>query len=60
MVECGFRSRHQVIRDLGSDPATVDAQLEADTLDIRPTASAAPGTPENQPVEENEPMEQAA
>jgi len=36
MVESGFRSRHQVIRDLGSDPATVDAQLEADPLDIRP------------------------
>jgi lambda family phage portal protein len=36
MVEGGFRSRHQVIRDLGSDPATVDAQLEADPLDIRP------------------------
>jgi lambda family phage portal protein len=38
MVESGFRSRHQIIRDLGSDPATVDAQLEADPLDIRPLA----------------------
>ncbi len=36
MVEGGFRSRHQVIRDLAGDPATVDAQLEADPLDIRP------------------------
>lgn len=36
MVEAGFRSRHQVIRDLGSDPATVDAQLAADPLDVRP------------------------
>jgi len=46
MVEGGFRSRHQVIRDLAGDPATVDAQLEADPLDIRPlpgvAADAAP------------------
>lgn len=43
MVESGFRSRHQVIRDLGSDPATVDAQLEADPLDIRPVYGAQVG-----------------
>lgn len=36
MVAAGFRSRQQVIRDLGGDPATVDAQLAADPLDIRP------------------------
>lgn len=36
MVEKGFRSRQQIIRDLGGDPATVDAQLTADPLDIRP------------------------
>lgn len=40
MVEKGFRSRWQIIRDLGSDPATVDAQLEADPLDIRPAPKA--------------------
>lgn len=40
MVESGFRSRQQIIRDLGGDPATVDAQLAADPLDIRPL----PGT----------------
>ena len=40
MVENGFRSRHQIIRDLGSDPATVEAQLEADPLDIRPAPKA--------------------
>jgi lambda family phage portal protein len=57
MVENGFRSRHQVIRDLGSDPATVDAQLQADTLDIRPVGGAATATPA--PDSENE-MEEAA
>lgn len=36
MVEAGFRSRQQIIRDLGGDPATVDAQLAADTFDVRP------------------------
>jgi lambda family phage portal protein len=48
MVEYGFRSRQQVIRDLGSDPATVDAQLKADTLDVRPVASKI--IPDPQPV----------
>jgi lambda family phage portal protein len=42
MVEAGFRSRHQVIRDLGDNPATVDAQLKADPLDIRPLPVVAP------------------
>lgn len=49
MVEYGFRSRQQVIRDLGSDPATVDAQLEADTLDVRPVAAAV--VPNPQPLD---------
>jgi lambda family phage portal protein len=46
-VEHGFKSRHQVIRDLGGDPREVDAQLLADTLDIRPAeeADADPGRP---------------
>lgn len=36
-VERGFRSRHQVIRDLGGDPRDVDTQLAADDFDVRPT-----------------------
>jgi lambda family phage portal protein len=30
MVLAGFQSRQQVVRDLGGDPATVDAQLKSD------------------------------
>ena len=45
-VEKGFRSRYQVIRDLGGDPREVDAQLAADPLDVRPPVeTAAPPTP---------------
>lgn len=40
MTEYGFRARPQVIRDLGDDPAKVDALLKADTLDVRPKVSA--------------------
>jgi lambda family phage portal protein len=58
MVESGFRSRHQVIRDLGSDPATVDAQLEADPLDIRPVPGAEPAAPMVEDQEDD--LEQAA
>lgn len=73
MVEKGFRSRWQIIRDLGGDPSTVDAQLEADPLDVRPVPQAASGTaqqpaPEEQPApadqeaadEEDDMMEEAA
>lgn len=42
MVEQGFRSRQQIIRDLGGDPATVDAQLAADEFDVRPGVPSAP------------------
>ena len=35
-VTAGFRSRQQVIRDLGGDPRTVDRQLAADEFDVRP------------------------
>lgn len=35
-VECGFKSRHQVIRDMGGNPSEVDAQLSSDPLDVRP------------------------
>lgn len=38
-VERGFRSRWQVIRDLGGDPRTVDQQLAADAFDVRPPQS---------------------
>ena len=70
MVEKGFRSRWQIIRDLGGDPATVDAQLEADPLDIRPvpgqsTAATAPAEPHNppnppEPEEDADEIEEAA
>jgi len=56
-VECGFRSRQQVIRDMGGDPATVDAQLAADPLDVRPPLdSEAPEAPED----DEEELEEAA
>lgn len=73
MVEKGFRSRQQIIRDLGGDPATVDAQLEADPLDVRPvygkqvgetdqqSDSAEPTEePEEEEDEEEDDMEEAA
>lgn len=41
-VEAGFRSRQQVIRDLGSDPSVVDAQLQMDLFEpTRPQADTA-------------------
>ena len=48
MVEAGFRSRQQIIRDLGGDPATVDAQLAADTFDVRPGIDNAQDTQDTQ------------
>lgn len=59
MVEGGFRSRHQIIRDLGSDPATVDAQLEADPLDVRPVP-VAPAVAAPAPEDEEDDMKEAA
>ena len=41
-VQSGFRSRWQVIRDLGGDPQVVDKQLAADPLDVRPPEGATP------------------
>jgi lambda family phage portal protein len=41
-VECGFKSRHQVIRDMGGDPSTVDQQLAADDFDYRPGQTTGP------------------
>lgn len=32
-VQAGFKSRHQVIRDMGSDPTIVDAQLQMDMFE---------------------------
>lgn len=58
MVEQGFRSRQQVIRDLGGDPATVDAQLESDEFDVRPVSSTTPSNPQeidNEPVADRPP-----
>jgi lambda family phage portal protein len=40
-VENGFKSRWQVIRDMGGDPSAVDAQLAADEFDIRPEPAPA-------------------
>lgn len=57
-VEYGFRSRWQVIRDLGGDPATVDQQLASDTFDVRPTETSA-GRPA-EPDEDEEQQEEAA
>lgn len=36
-VQSGFKSRYQVIRDMGGDPVAVDAQLSSDDFDVRPT-----------------------
>ncbi len=58
MVEAGFRSRQQVIRDMGGDPATVDAQLAADPLDIRPPTETE--TPEAPKDDTEDDMEEAA
>ena len=44
-VERGFRSRWQVIRDLGGDPREVDAQLESDEFDVRPDTAATSSNP---------------
>jgi lambda family phage portal protein len=58
-VERGFRSRQQVIRDLGGDPRKVDAQLEADPYDVRPPETGAkPNNPAS--TEDDRPMEDAA
>ncbi len=67
-VEYGFRSRRQVIRDLGGDPREVDAQLIADTLDVRPlwkvdtdNTGSAGGTPKPPaPGDTGNPKEEAA
>jgi lambda family phage portal protein len=54
-VTNGFMSRVQVIRDMGGDPAVVDAQLAADTFDVRPVASKSPS---NLQAIDNEPANQ--
>lgn len=48
-VESGFKSRYQVIRDMGGDPSAVDAQLAADEFDVRPTETPvkAPAAPDD-------------
>jgi capsid protein len=54
-VSNGFMSRAQVIRDIGGDPAVVDAQLKADKFDVRPVASKTPSDPQaidNEPAAE--------
>jgi lambda family phage portal protein len=41
-VTARLRSRHQAIKDLGGDPDQVDAQIEADTLDVEPAGATGP------------------
>jgi len=55
MVEQGFRSRPQIIRDLGDDPAMVDKLLASDEFDVRPSEQE----PANQPAD-NDSMDEAA
>jgi lambda family phage portal protein len=55
-VEAGFRSRYQVIKDLGGNPREVDQQLAADDFDVRPTepeesAESAPDDADEAPKE---------
>lgn len=57
-VSYGFRSRWQVIRDLGGDPVTVDQQLAADSFDVRPAETSA-GRPA-EPDEDEQQQEEAA
>jgi lambda family phage portal protein len=60
-VQYGFRSRWQVIRDLGGDPRTVDQQLAADDFDFRPDISAQQGPAgAQQPNVDDEDEEKAA
>ena len=61
-VESGFRSRWQVIRDLGGDPRAVDQQLAADEFDVRPAQeTAAPEDMPEEPADDaEEPQEKAA
>lgn len=48
-VQNGFKSRHQVIRDMSGDPRTVDAQLAADDFDYRPGQSTDPQDGQDMP-----------
>lgn len=57
-VEQGFKSRHQVIRDMGGDPRIVDQQLAADTFDVRP--DVAPTTQPKAPPDDPQPIDEAA
>lgn len=41
-IAMGVKSRAQIIRDIGGDPAVVDAQLAADRFDARPNVSNTP------------------
>ena len=41
-IAMGVKSRVQIIRDIGGDPALVDAQLAADRFDARPIPDAQP------------------
>ena len=51
MVESGFKSRQQIIRDMGGDPATVNAQIEADPLSgMFPSTNPTQPTPGAPPV----------
>ena len=59
-----FKSRQQVIRDMGGDPATVDAQIEADPLiDLLPNSQPGAGAQNadtNQPDTADVALQEAA
>ena len=46
-IAMGVKSRVQIIRDIGGDPALVDAQLAADRFDARPIPDAPPQQTQN-------------
>lgn len=46
-IAMGVKSRVQIIRDIGGDPALVDAQLAADRFDARPIPDAQPQQTQN-------------
>ena len=63
-IAMGVKSRWQIIRDIGGDPRQVDAQLEADPLDVRPVPDSnsptQPNAPEGEPDDDEQPKQQEA
>ena len=59
-IAMGVKSRVQIIRDIGGDPAMVDAQLAADRFDARPAPEPAPAPQPTQPPQDDSTDEEAA